>query len=182
MMERPAAEIKAAWKAAGLRFPHPNPLPQGEGTEESKAANMADWLESKLHSEFTELADELFGNGQLTRPERIALSGLIGDALEVFHQGLQDAVLAGVRERSPWEDAPASAGSAYYDGFDGKNVPPAEEPGRGAENARSAKDGRADSDGVGSRLRGNDDGDGDAGDGSAREIDFELERLALLEV
>ena len=181
MMERPAAEIKAAWNAAGLRWPD-GERESGRAGDDAKVANMADWLESKLHSEFTELADELFGNGQLTRPERIALSGLIGDALEVFHQGLQDAVLAGVRERSPWEDAPASAGSAYYDGFDGKNVPPAEEPGRGAENARSAKDGRADSDGVGSRLRGNDDGDGDAGDGPAREIDFELERLALLEV
>lgn len=159
MMTRPAAEIKAAWTAAGLALPE---------SADGKAANMADWLESRLHAMWTQLADDLFGSGQLTRPERIALSGLIGDALEVFHAGLQDAVLAGVRERSPWEEA--------------ENVSPDEEPGRGAENARSAKDGRADS-GTGSvGDRPEQDGDGDAGNGSAREIEFELERVALLEV
>lgn len=169
MMERPAAEIKAAWKAAGLRWPDGERESGGAG-EDAKAANMADWLESRLHQSWTVMADDLFGEGRLSRPERIALSGLIGDALGVFHAGLQDEVLAGVRERSPWEDAPSPpAPLPTGEGSIGKNVPPAEEPGRGAENARSAKDGRADS-------------DGDAGDGPAREIDFELERLALLEV
>lgn len=175
MMERPAAEIKATWKAAGLRWPenpHPSPLPGGEGTEgEGKAANMADWLESRLHQTWTMLADDLFGEGRLSRPERIALSGLIGDALDVFHAGLQDEVLAGLRVRSPWDEAPPSPlPLPQGEGDDDENVSPDEEPDRGAGNARSAKGGRADS------------GNGDAGNGSAREIDVELERVALLEV
>lgn len=170
MMERPAAEIKAAWKAAGLRMPDGERESGGAG-EDAKAANMADWLESRLHQSWTVMADDLFGEGRLSRPERIALSGLIGDALGVFHAGLQDEVLAGVRVRSPWDDAPPSPP-------DDENVAPDEEPDRGAENARSAK-GRADSGSVGRPATA---GNGDAGNGPAREIDVELERVALLEV
>ena len=53
--------------------------------EEAKA--MMEWLESRIHLEFTRIADDLFGDGFLTREERIALSGLIGDALDAFHAG-----------------------------------------------------------------------------------------------
>lgn len=187
MMERPAAEIKAAWKAAGLRMPAlTQPLPGGEGSEgaEGKAANMADWLESRLHQTWTVMADDLFGEGRLSRPERIALSGLIGDALETFHAGLQDEVLAGVRVRSPWDDAPPSPQRD-----DDEDVSPDEEPDRGAENARSAKGGRADNGSVGRPAKAGNgsvgdrpEQNGDAGNGPAREIDVELERVALLEV
>ena len=179
MLERPVAELKSAYEALGLRWP----ASTGSAGDEAKVANLADWLESRLHREFTVMADDLLGDGVLTREERIALSGLIGDALEVFHAGLQDAVLAGVRERSPWQEAPSPpAPLPMGEGSIGKNVPPAEEPGRGAEDARSAKDGRADS-GTGSVTDRPEQGqNGDAGEGPAREIDFELERLALLEV
>lgn len=177
MMERPAAEIKAAWKAAGLRMPSltplTQPLPGGEGPE-GKAANMADWLESRLHREFTVIMDDLFGDGYLTREERIALSGAIGSSLDVFHTALNsENDLVGLYRRTPYEEAnPDSPARELYGE---KNVPPDEEPDRGAENARSAKGGRADS--------GNGDaGNGDAGNGPAREIDVELERVALLEV
>lgn len=68
---------------------------------------LAEWLESRIHLTFTQIADDLFGDGIVTRQERIALSGLIGDALDVFHQGMQDDVLAGVRGRERWESAPA---------------------------------------------------------------------------
>lgn len=201
MMERPAAEIKAAWKAAGLSLTPA--LSQWEReTEGEKAANMADWLESRLHQTWTVLADDLFGDGKLARPERIALSGLIGDALETFHAGLQDEVLAGLRVRSPWDDAPSPLASLPQgEGDDDEDVAPDEEPDRGAGNARSAKDGRADSSGGsvgrpakaedgdagGSRYAGGTgystgEGNGDAGNGPAREIDVELERVALLEV
>jgi uncharacterized protein len=67
---------------------------------------MAEWIESRIHLSFTEIADGLFGDGLLTREERIALSGLIGDALGAFNAGMaSDPVLAGVRERERWEPA-----------------------------------------------------------------------------
>ena len=42
-----------------------------------EAANLGNWLESRLHSIFTEISDNLFGDGRLTRDERIALSSAI---------------------------------------------------------------------------------------------------------
>lgn len=68
---------------------------------DSKA--LAQWLESRLHLNFTQICDDLFGDGLITRDERIALSGLIGDALDAFHAGMQAQVLAGVRERERWD-------------------------------------------------------------------------------
>jgi hypothetical protein len=46
--------------------------------------NVGAWLESRLHCEFTELTDGLYGQGYLTRDERITLSSAIGDALDGF--------------------------------------------------------------------------------------------------
>lgn len=82
-------------------------LPQEPGPERRKA--LAEWLEARIHLNFTELADTMFGDGYLTREERIALSGLIGDALDVFHQGMQSEELVGVRTRQRWEPAPVVA-------------------------------------------------------------------------
>lgn len=190
MMERPVDEIKAAWKAAGLRMP--DGASTGSATDDAKAANMADWLESRLHREFAVILDDLFGDGYLTREERIALSGAIGSSLDVFHMALNaENDLAQLYRRGPWEEADPESPAP---GPMIRNVSPAEEPGRGAENARSAKAGHAGTGSVG-RPAGAGDGDdgagsvgdrpeqnGDAGNGPAREIDFELERVALLEV
>lgn len=180
MMERPAAEIKAAWKAAGLRWPDGGEIASPQRlamTDGEKAANMADWLESRLHREFTVIMDDLFGDGYLTREERIALSGAIGSSLDVFHTALNsENDLVGLYRRTPYDEAdPDSPARGLYGE---KNVAPDEEPDRGAENARSAK-GRADSGSVGRPATA---GNGDAGNGPAREIEVELERLALLEV
>lgn len=66
---------------------------------------LAEWIESRIHLNFTEIADELFGNGLVTREERIALSGLIGDALEAFNAGMTASdVLQDVRRRGRWEE------------------------------------------------------------------------------
>jgi len=74
---------------------------------------LAQWLESRLHLTFTEIADDLYGNGHVTREERIALSGLISDALNAFNAGMEAEVLAGVRGRDRWDEAPsAPLGSA----------------------------------------------------------------------
>ncbi len=184
MMARPVEAIKAAFVEAGLDFPHPGPLPGGEGANGEKAANMADWLESRLHREFTVIMDDLFGDGTLRREERIALSGAIGSALDVFHTVLNsENDLIGLYRRGPWDEAdPNSPARGLYGE---KNVSPAEELDRGAENARSAKDRRADSGtgSVGDRPE-QQVGSPAAGDDPARpgQIDIEMERLALLKL
>lgn len=46
--------------------------------------NLGAWMEARLHRAFTEMADDMYGEGRLTREERIALSSAIGDALGAF--------------------------------------------------------------------------------------------------
>jgi hypothetical protein len=58
-----------------------------------EAAGIATWLESRLHATLTDYADGMYGNGQVTRAERIALSSAIGDAL--------DAYTAAIKEQAP---------------------------------------------------------------------------------
>jgi hypothetical protein len=50
----------------------------------TEARNVGGWLESRLHLTFTQLTDEMYGDGRLTREERIGLSSAIGDALAAF--------------------------------------------------------------------------------------------------
>lgn len=50
----------------------------------SEARNVGAWIESRLHLALTELADTMYGDGRLTREERITLSGAVGDALTAF--------------------------------------------------------------------------------------------------
>lgn len=46
--------------------------------------NVGVWLEAQLHSAFTQMCDEMYGGGRLSREERISLSNGMGDALEAF--------------------------------------------------------------------------------------------------
>ena len=73
-------------------------------------ANLAEWLESRLHYHLTTLADDMFGDGRLTRDERIALSGAVGDALDVFHAQMQERAPQ-LFDRARW-DEPMEAESA----------------------------------------------------------------------
>jgi hypothetical protein len=50
----------------------------------AEAANLGAWLESRLHLTLTQYADDMYGDGQLTREERIVLSGAIGDGLQAW--------------------------------------------------------------------------------------------------
>lgn len=70
-----------------------------------EAANLGHWLESRLHLTFTQLADELFGEGRLTRDERIVLSSAIGAALSAYNAEIQN-LAPHIYQRRPWEDAP----------------------------------------------------------------------------
>ena len=74
----------------------------------NEAANLGNWLESRIHLSFTEIADMLFGEGRLNREERIALSSAIGEALTSFNTAIA-ANMPGLYEREPWRDAPSPA-------------------------------------------------------------------------
>ncbi len=93
--------------AAGTGAVHAVVLDSDSPPEEAKAANVADWFESGIHQHFTMLADSMFMDGLLTREERIGLSGLIGDALDVFHNGLQGELFADMRTRRPGTETKA---------------------------------------------------------------------------
>ncbi len=51
-----------------------------------------DLLTGKIHQSFTVAADQLFQRGYMNEKERIALSGVIGDVLPKFQEGIDDAV------------------------------------------------------------------------------------------
>ena len=51
-----------------------------------------DVLTGKIHESFTVAADQLFQRGYMTEEERIALSGVIGDVLPKFQEGIDDNV------------------------------------------------------------------------------------------
>jgi len=99
-------KVRSAWRKA-------NPdkgadeMPGGikEAASLEEAANVAEWLESRIHAAFTNIADDLFGNGYVTREERIAMSGAIGDALDAFHQAMTDNAPA-LFKRGRWTVAP----------------------------------------------------------------------------
>jgi hypothetical protein len=57
---------------------------RAQGVQVAEARNIGAWLESRLHLELTELADNMYGAGTLTRAERITLSSAIGDALQAY--------------------------------------------------------------------------------------------------
>jgi hypothetical protein len=77
---------------------------------DAKAANMADFVEASIHRDFTVFADGLFGDGKITRDERIALSGCIADALNAFHTKLH-ADCPQLVQRPPYSEVAESSKS-----------------------------------------------------------------------
>ena len=86
-------------------------LDSGEASEAAQklaeAANVGEWLESRLHLALTQIADDMFGNGRLNREERKSLSFAIGRALDAYHEAIMSQAPQ-LFEREPWRDAPAS--------------------------------------------------------------------------
>lgn len=76
---------------------------RAQSSELREARNAGTWFEASIHREFTLVADSMFGNGYLTRDERIALSGAIGEALDAFTASLKDKA-PGLYERDPYAD------------------------------------------------------------------------------
>ena len=71
--------------------------------ELKEARNVGEWLESRLHLMFTQIADDMFGEGRLSRDERIALSSAIGGALDAFRAGVEEKAMA-LYSRDPYRD------------------------------------------------------------------------------
>lgn len=70
-----------------------------------ESASLGAWVESRIHLGFTQLADELYGDGRLTRPERIAASKAIGDALGVFVKAVEEHAPE-LYKRDRWSEPP----------------------------------------------------------------------------
>ncbi len=82
------------------------------GTEEVREpATMGAWLESRIHSIFTQIADDMYGDGRLTRAERKGLSHAIGMALDAFIEAVVETCPQ-VYQRRPWDEAPEIDGTA----------------------------------------------------------------------
>jgi len=76
-----------------------------------EARNIGQWIESRLHLELTQLADNMFGDGRLTREERISLSSAVGDALTAFTSDLE-ASAPQLYTRDLWAEPEAMAMAA----------------------------------------------------------------------
>lgn len=76
-----------------------------------EARNIGAWMEARMHSMFTSIADEFYGDGRLTREERIALSSGLGDALVAFTATIE-ATAPQLFERDLWEDPTAQEAAA----------------------------------------------------------------------
>jgi phage head maturation protease len=63
-----------------------------EMTAAGPIRRLGDVLQSSIHESFTSWADYLYSQGYLDRDQRIQLSGLIGQALDVFTQGMDPAI------------------------------------------------------------------------------------------
>jgi hypothetical protein len=74
----------------------------------AEARNVGQWLESRLHLTFTQLADDMFGDGRLTREERIALSSAIGDGLTAFTAALESSAPQ-LYTRDLWQEPEATS-------------------------------------------------------------------------
>lgn len=77
----------------------------------TEARNVGHWIESRLHLELTHIADDMFGDGRLTREERISLSSAVGQALTTFATQLENEQPQ-LYSRDLWEEPTAFLAAA----------------------------------------------------------------------
>lgn len=71
-----------------------------------EARTIGTWLESRLHLALTQFADDMYGDGRLTRAERLTLSSAIGDGLDAYTSRIESDAPQ-LYKRGVWDDAPA---------------------------------------------------------------------------
>lgn len=76
-----------------------------------EARNIGQWIESRLHLSLTQMADEMFGDGRLTRDERITLSSAVGDGLTSFTSTLEQGAPQ-LYTRDLWDEPAAIVAAA----------------------------------------------------------------------
>ncbi len=112
-----------------------------EADDLAEAATVGSWFESRIHLGFTEMADEMFGGGLLTRDERIGLSSAIGEALTAFNNKVE-ANHPHLYQRDLWADPVKDANTTTQKGApmtEGTNTEQAP-PERGADVTEAARD------------------------------------------
>ncbi|MFI6296848.1 hypothetical protein ACIBEJ_35025 [Nonomuraea sp. NPDC050790] len=77
--------------------------PEQVAVDLAEARNVGHWIESRIHRGFTELCDDMFGEGRLTRDERISLSNAIGEGLTAFNAVVAEKV-PHLYQRDLWDD------------------------------------------------------------------------------
>ncbi|QKW15372.1 hypothetical protein [Verrucosispora sp. NA02020] len=75
----------------------------GNQVPTAEARNVGQWLESRLHLTLTQLGDDMYGDGRLTRDERITLSAAIGDALQAWTARVEQDAPA-LFQRDLWDE------------------------------------------------------------------------------
>lgn len=88
-------QVLALAEAAGLDL--------GDPVDLQEAGTVGSRFEAGIHSDFTCRADDLYGDGRLTRDERIALSNAIGDALAAFVAAIENTQPQ-LYERGWWDE------------------------------------------------------------------------------
>lgn len=76
-----------------------------ESARVAEARNVGQFFESRIHQNFTNLADSMAAEGRLTRAERINLSAAIGDALSAFNDRIA-ADVPHLYQRDPFVEVP----------------------------------------------------------------------------
>lgn len=81
----------------------------------AEARNIGEWLESRLHLSLTTIADEMYGDGRVSREERKAMSSSIGAALDAYRTDLMTNA-AQLFQRDTWAKSPDSEDIAAMNG------------------------------------------------------------------
>lgn len=76
-----------------------------DGVPLSEARNVGAWLEARIHSAFTCITDDMYGDGRLNREERIALSSAISDGLTAFTTAVEKNAPQ-LYQRDLWDGPP----------------------------------------------------------------------------
>jgi Sec-independent protein translocase protein TatA len=117
-----AAEVDAETTPESEAKPKPDTDAVSEAAARLlEARNVGQWFEAQIHQSFTAIADNQFGDGRLTREERIALSSCIGDALDAFARKLA-LVAPELYKRDPFRE-PVAVGEAGSVEVKGEIVP-----------------------------------------------------------
>lgn len=81
----------------------------------AEARNIGEWLESRLHLHLTMVADDMYGDGRVSREERKAMSSAIGAALDSYRGDLMSNAPQ-LFQRDTWAKSPDSEDIAAMSG------------------------------------------------------------------